>query len=305
MVDGDIQVLAESILSSAEIDQAAKLSPMFLLTEESRQRAKMHAYTLAPMCPKRPLFYAVAAGICRLPEEARNSMRYFGDYVDMLTKSWALLVTGDPRSSTRSLGSNVTAIGRFLHPGPDFLNLLESYDNSIYVPAKHDFDLPEDRTVHRFTAREALLTASISVHLAEVISIHHALQMTERVKGGRISVSATIVDPTARVLLIPVAAEKQPAYDVPHRILSANETSSDLTSRICEELTSNRGRIVRFLGLYKRPSESGPLIESAFVINSPYVPDQEVKAGTIWLASNDVHRSHMTDPAKDELDDFL
>jgi len=232
-------------------------------------------------------------------------MKYFGDYIDILVKSWARLVTGDPRSSTRSLGINVSALDRAMRPGPDFLDFLESYDDAIYVPAKHDFELPEERSAHRFTATEALLTASISTHLAELISIQYALQLTEGIKSGQTSVSAVIIDPISRVLLVPAEAESEMSYDVPYKMNSSAGSVADLASDMSEELTPKRGRIIRCLGIYERLTESGRSNEIAFVVNSPYAPEKAVKAGTIWLPTNDVHRSHILDPAKDELDDFL
>jgi hypothetical protein len=304
LVSADIQALAESTLSSAEIEQATTLTQMLLLTEDSRQRGKALVCTLAPTRPKRPLFYAVSS-LWQLPEEARSSMKYFGDYVDILVKSWARLVTGDPRSLTRSLGINISAIDRSLHPGPDFLDFLESYDNAIYVPAKHDFELPEDRSIHRFTATEALLTAHISAHLAELISIQYALQLTEGIESAKTSVSTAIIDPISRVLVVSADGQRERLYDIPHRMNASAGSVADLASQMSEELTSKRGRIFRCLGLYERLTESGVSNEIAFVINSSYVPENAVKEGTIWLPSNDIHRSRIADPAKSELDDFL
>jgi hypothetical protein len=304
LVSVDIQTLAESLLSSQEIESASKLSRMLLLTEESRERAKAEVCKLAPMRPKRPLYYAVG-NLWRLPEEARTSMKYFGDYLDILVKHWALLVTNDPRSSRRSLGINSQAIAQASDEVPNFLNLLDLFNESIYVPAKHDFELPEDRTIHRFTATEALLTASITVHLAERISAQHALLLADGMSERELSISTVIVDPLTRVLLTPVTLEGKKAYDIPYRVGNAEKRLVDVASRISEELTSKRGRVIRCLGLYERLIDSKKVDEMAFVISSPYVPDKAVTEGTVWLPTNDVHWSVIVDPAKDELDDML
>jgi hypothetical protein len=295
--------LAESILTSDELSQIEKLSPMFLESEDNRIEAQKLAASLAPMRPKRPLYYATTS-LMRLPDEARDSMRYFGDYIDMLVKSWTTLAIGNNRSNHRSLGTNLGAIPRNIDPKPDFLKILESYNSSIYVPAKHDFKLPKGRTVHRFTTREALLTALISMRLAEKISIHHAALLSKQIVDSQVSVSLIIVDPMFKVLLTRVHLGDKPAFEVPFRTCSAASSLPDFASKLCQELTSSSGRIVRCLGIYKRPSGSGDMKELAFVIFSPFAKEAK-ESDMAWTSSNDLWGSLVANPAKEELDAFL
>ena len=51
----DIQTLAESISSLAEVETASKLAHTLVLAEDSIERAKAEECTLAPMRPKRSL----------------------------------------------------------------------------------------------------------------------------------------------------------------------------------------------------------------------------------------------------------
>lgn len=304
LVSPGIQVLAESCLSPSEATEASGLCRMFFAGEQDKKRAGTLVLNLAPMRPKRPLSYAVRF-LRELPEEARTSMKYFGDYVDMLVKSWAEFATGDPRSQQRSLGMNLDALSRSLHPEPEFLDQLELYDEAVYVPAKHDFELPPDRSVNRFTATEALLTAGITMRLSELVSVHHAQLLTEGATSKPTSVSALIVDPLSRVLLVRNSAEAGQAYDVPRSGDIGGGPIPSVALGILEELTSRKGRIIRCLGLYERPKSSGLKDEMAFVVKSPYVPQEEVQGSATWLPTNDVHSSLILDSAKKELDRFL
>lgn len=47
-----------------------------------------------------------------------------------------------------------------------FLGLLKRYNSFLYRPGKHDFKLPTGRKGHRFTSREVVLTAYVTMNLA-------------------------------------------------------------------------------------------------------------------------------------------
>ena len=51
----------------------------------------------------------------------------------------------------------------------NLISWLKRYNSFIYRPGKHDFRLPYNRRGHRFTSREVVLTAFVTINLANRI----------------------------------------------------------------------------------------------------------------------------------------
>lgn len=304
LVSNDIQALADLILSPKEIEKIDELTPMFLLNDEARLEAQRRVLTLAPMRPKRPVYYAVSS-LSRLPDEARHSMKYFGDYIDLRIKSLAMLVTEDERSYSRSLGKNLVTLSQILHSNELLLKMLKVYNEALYVPAKHDFELPDNRITHRFSTKEALITALITVHLAEMIAIEYGIQLASKLlqHTDRVSVSVILVDPEARVLFMR-PSEEHHIFDVPFKISSSEATPHDNAYQISEELTLDRGRIIRCEGPYDRLVNTIAFKEIMYMIYSPSIGDEISRKG-VWMDPLSISDSSYASPAKQEIDRFL
>ena len=51
----------------------------------------------------------------------------------------------------------------------NILSWLRTYNEFIYRPGKHDFQLPQGRREHRFTSQETVLTAFVTLRLVEIL----------------------------------------------------------------------------------------------------------------------------------------
>ena len=51
----------------------------------------------------------------------------------------------------------------------DLISILEEFNKVFYVPAKHDFTLPEGRREHRIASKEVVYTAFITMNIAHVV----------------------------------------------------------------------------------------------------------------------------------------
>lgn len=67
-----------------------------------------------------------------------------------------------------SLGVNVKILRKTKSVPSDLVERLQRYNDFLYTPGKHDFSLPPGRK-HRFTSKEVVLSAYISIDLAERI----------------------------------------------------------------------------------------------------------------------------------------
>ena len=128
--------------------------------------------TLVSPPPKRPLYYAQHE-MEFLPRWTRDGIRYLGDYIDVLVKHLAFQLSGDERSAKQSLGPCIEMINRGQNRTSyaELIGLLKRYNSFLYRPGKHDFKLPGDRKGHRFTSREVVLTAYVTMNLATRIRV--------------------------------------------------------------------------------------------------------------------------------------
>jgi hypothetical protein len=98
-----------------------------------------------------------------------------GDYIDDLTKRLAYMISKDEDAFRLPLGASVDLIQRFSQTSSftvpqEFINQLREYNSFLYRPSKHDFKLPKGRKEHRFTSREVVLTAFVTMKLARGFS---------------------------------------------------------------------------------------------------------------------------------------
>lgn len=160
-----VRELAEDTLSSSELEKAETIAVMLA---GRKKEAVLFLMDLVAPPPKRPLYYAQHE-LGFLPHWTRNGIRYLGDYIDLLVKAMAFELTKEHKCKRSSLRLNL----RRLRPkkygiDPDILRRLKKYNSFLYQPGKHDFDIHKGRG-HRFTSREVVLTAFITMNIAEEI----------------------------------------------------------------------------------------------------------------------------------------
>ena len=157
--------LARDVLSSDSYEEAEEVAE--LLTHRGERRRLGIARMVGRLAPfarvqTRPLFY-LAMHLKRLPHHTRDSLRYAGDYVDLLAKEWTSDYVGQV-ARRRSLTSNSKTLqvkAKDFQPLPE---MLRRFADFLYTPAKHDFRIPKGQS-HRFTSREAVLAVYVSIEL--------------------------------------------------------------------------------------------------------------------------------------------
>jgi len=149
---------------------------MLVGSRRKRNYAREKIWLLVKPPPTRPLLYLYPY-IRSLPRYTREPIRYLGDYLDLLTKELTYEFTGNPKARISSLGVNAKRLLKHKNIPPEIHNLarlLKKYNDFIYNPGKHDFSLPPGRK-HRFTAREVVLTAYVTIKLADKIKLVSSL----------------------------------------------------------------------------------------------------------------------------------
>jgi len=187
----EIIELAKNVLVPIELEKAEKLAEMLVGTKKEKKQAKARLMLLVRPPPKRPLYYCMHE-IQFLPRWTRNTMRYLGDYIDMLVKEMTFEFTGKNSARKRSLGANLNRLNPEKHGvSADLLDKLKRYNSFLYSPGKHDFSTPLGRN-HRFTSREVVLTAFVTIKLATQIKSISKLardaaekELVDYIIGGR------------------------------------------------------------------------------------------------------------------------
>ena len=160
--------LAEDTLTPSELDEAERISIMLAGSKRQRREAIYYLMKLVSPPPKRPLYYAEME-MRGLPRWTRDAIRYLGDYIDLLVKSMVFEYTKDNRCKEYSLGRNIRMLKLRKHGiPPELIDQLKRYNSFLYRPGKHDFRVPPGRG-HRFTSKEVVLTAFITMRLADEI----------------------------------------------------------------------------------------------------------------------------------------
>jgi len=158
----EILEFAKSVLTNEEINEATDLSDC--LNDKGKKHDWAVSILQSKICtqPKRPLFY-LNHELNYLPEQTRDVVRYAGDYIDQLIKSFASVRRRFKfLSKYLSLGSNIKNAKRVLKP--ELYEALMSYNKLIYVPAKHEFDYKN--RPHLFSGKEAVFILFITKKLA-------------------------------------------------------------------------------------------------------------------------------------------
>lgn len=160
--------LAKDVLSEQEYVAAEKTAIDLVRSSQTRDEAVKRLKTLLAPPPKQPLA-EVQDVIVELPRWTRDPVRLLGDYIELLVRAWSFELTGDAVSQDRSLGMNVRRMEPKKFGAPeDLVDQLKRYNSFLYSPGKHDFTSPKGQA-HRFTSREVVLIAFVTMKLAERI----------------------------------------------------------------------------------------------------------------------------------------
>lgn len=162
----EITTLAQDVLSEVKYQEAENTARMLLGSKNESRRAKAILKLEIGNHPSRPLWYLWPL-LDGLPRYTRDSIRYSGDYLDLLVKELTNEKIGG-KARKRSLGSNSKNLQKKVPELGDLATLLVRYCNFLYNPGKHDFSHPIGRS-HRFTAREVVLTVYITAELGKRI----------------------------------------------------------------------------------------------------------------------------------------
>lgn len=163
LINDEIKSLAERLLSNEEIQEADHIA-LDLTKKSTKRLAIRKLQKMVGFWPKRPLYY-VNFELNSLPHWTRDSVRYIGDFIDVLVKYLAAEKLQNPKCMERSLGINLRNLKNKI---PESLYFeLERYDELIYKPAKHDFSV-ENRK-HLFTSKEVVLIVYISFKIKDKI----------------------------------------------------------------------------------------------------------------------------------------
>jgi len=144
---------------------------MLLGTKRQADSAREQLIQLVAPPPKRPLYYCQHE-LQFLPRWTRDALRDLGDYIDLLLKEALYEITSNERVFRNPFGSTIDAIAKLPRRtfSDDLLSKLRIFNNFIYAPAKHDFKLPTGRRDHRFTSREVVISAFVTMRLAATIT---------------------------------------------------------------------------------------------------------------------------------------
>lgn len=162
----EIIQLARDVLSEKKYQEAENIAHVLLGSKSESRRAKAKLKLEIGNHPTRPLWYLWPL-LDGLPRYTRDSIRYSGDYLDLLVKELTNEKIGG-NARKRSLGANSKTLLKQAPDIEDLATLLVKYCNFIYNPRKHDFSHPLGRS-HRFTAREVVLTVYITAELGRRI----------------------------------------------------------------------------------------------------------------------------------------
>jgi len=165
-VSPEIRELGEKVLSAEQVKVAEQTVLDLSKKGKSRNAAKARLILHLGMTPKRPLFYLNTMYLDYLPRCTRDSMRYLGDYVDLLLKAAV---------SEMSAGAKKAPFGSNIARGRDLLSTelhekLTKFNLHVYQPAKHDFSPLKGDRKHRFTAGEVVFAVYIAKQLATEIT---------------------------------------------------------------------------------------------------------------------------------------
>lgn len=161
---------AKELLSDSDFREADSLSRNLAQgTKRMRMDVRVRLMEIVKPPPKRPLYYAQHE-IQYLPQWTRNSIRYLGDYIDLLVKAYAFETTKNPRCNETSLNGNLQRLSSIKHGVPSqLIENLRKYNALFYNPAKHDLSTPPPEREHHFTSIETIYLVFLTMQLADDI----------------------------------------------------------------------------------------------------------------------------------------
>jgi len=165
IVGKNIYSLANDILSQAELDLIDKLTSDFNAGGFRKKQTIKYLQEAIGDRPKRPVYYITAQYLPHLPHYTRDVMRYLGDYIDMLIKYLASDILSNKKYLKNSMGINLHHLKGKLDN--TLIDSLLSYNEIIYVPAKHDFEVK--KRSHRFNYREVIIACILTAKFANEI----------------------------------------------------------------------------------------------------------------------------------------
>lgn len=169
LANRDIISLAKQVLTEQEYFEAEDLAGKLTGTKQEKVFARARLTEIVKPPPKRPIYYAQYQ-MTRLPRWTRDALRYLGDFIDMLVKTAIYEKTHQKSIFQSSLGPAINEFQRYWHDSNQLADILSQYNRLLYRGAKHDFILPTGRKAHRFTSREVVLTAFITMNIASRIT---------------------------------------------------------------------------------------------------------------------------------------
>ncbi|MFW9935112.1 MAG: hypothetical protein ACFFDU_06355 [Candidatus Thorarchaeota archaeon] len=160
--------LAQDVLTAKEYIEAETTAVYLVRSKKLKEAAMQRLQALVKPPPKNPLSAAQEA-LKELPRFTRDAIQYLAEYIELLVRAWTFEVTGEAATKTRSLGSNVRKLQpKKLGLPQDLVDYLKRYNSFVFTPAKHDFTIFKGQR-HRFSSREVVLLAYITMKLAERI----------------------------------------------------------------------------------------------------------------------------------------
>jgi len=163
-----LTALAQDVLSGKEYIEAETTAVYLVRSKKLHDAAKKRLIALVAPPPKHPLAAAQEA-IKGLPRFTRDAIQSLADYLELLVRAWTFELTGDAATKTRSLGSNIRRLQpKSLGLPEDLFDQLKRYNSFVFTPAKHDFTIFKGQR-HRFSSREVVLLAYVTMKLAERI----------------------------------------------------------------------------------------------------------------------------------------
>ncbi|MFX1565965.1 MAG: hypothetical protein ACFFCH_08245 [Promethearchaeota archaeon] len=160
--------LAQDVLTESEYIEAETTAVYLVRSKKLHDAAKQRLIALVAPPPKNPLEAAQDA-LKGLPRFTRDAIQYLADYLELLVRAWTFEVTGDAATKSRSLGSNLRRLQpKKLGLPEDLMDHLKRYNSFVFTPARHDFTIFKGQR-HRFTSREVVLLAYITMKMADRI----------------------------------------------------------------------------------------------------------------------------------------
>ncbi len=169
LADNEIVTLAKDVLDTATYNEAENIAILLTGKKRDKDQARRRLVNLVKPPPKRPIYYAQHE-IMFLPRWTRDALRDLGDYIDMMVKSAVYEKTQDRKFFNVPLGPAIKAFSQNWPLQNKLSGYLEKYNQFLYRPAKHDFKLPPNRKQHRFTAREVVLSAYVTMQLGKELA---------------------------------------------------------------------------------------------------------------------------------------